>query len=216
MRSSAKRERCAISSAPQPISSMTKSRSATASSELPVGRAKPRSAASASRSTPNGLPESAPEPSGHSFIRATIWARRSPSRFHAHACESIQWPQRIGCADCRWVYPGIRMSTSARARTAAVRTSVFNSSPSDAHTPRRWRRRSVTTWSFRLRPVCTLPPGAPISSVSRRSFAVWMSSSPSLTANVPASHSPRTCSSPPRIAAPSSAEIVPAFSSARL
>lgn len=38
-------------------------------------------------------------------------------------------------------------------------------------------------------PVWSFPPAAPISSVRRRSLAVWMSSSPSLTSKVPAAHS---------------------------
>ena len=39
------------------------------------------------------------------------------------------------------------------------------------------RRRSVATWSLRLRPVCSLAPAGPAISVTRRSTAVWMSSS---------------------------------------
>ena len=38
-------------------------------------------------------------------------------------------------------------------------------------------RRSVATWSFRLRPVWSLAPTSPASSVTRRSMAVWTSSS---------------------------------------
>lgn len=52
------------------------------------------------------------------------------------------------------------------------------------------------TWSFLLLPVCSLPPTAPMSSVRRRSFAVWMSSSPALITNVPAAHSDATCGQP--------------------
>jgi hypothetical protein len=51
---------------------------------------------------------------------------------------------------------------------------------------------SLRTWSFLLRPVCSLPPTAPISSVSLLSLAVWMSSSPGLTTNLPAAHSDAT------------------------
>lgn len=50
-------------------------------------------------------------------------------------------------------------------------------------------RVSVATWSLRLRPVWSFPPAGPISSVSRRSLAVWMSSSPGLMTNVPPPHS---------------------------
>ena len=38
-------------------------------------------------------------------------------------------------------------------------------------------RRSVAHWSLRLRPVCSLAPAAPAIAVTRRSIAVWMSSS---------------------------------------
>src|SRR6202165_1206151 len=38
-------------------------------------------------------------------------------------------------------------------------------------------RRSAATWSLRLRPVCSIPATGPASSKSRRSTAVWMSSS---------------------------------------
>ena len=42
---------------------------------------------------------------------------------------------------------------------------------------RRNSRRSSATWSLRLRPVCSLAPAGPARSVTRRSIAVWMSSS---------------------------------------
>ena len=44
---------------------------------------------------------------------------------------------------------------------------------------------SSATWSLRLRPVCSLAPVAPAISVTRRSIAVWMSSSVGANANVP-------------------------------
>ena len=43
---------------------------------------------------------------------------------------------------------------------------------------------SSATWSLRLRPVCSLAPVAPAISVTRRSIAVWMSSSVGANANV--------------------------------
>ena len=49
--------------------------------------------------------------------------------------------------------------------------------------------RSVATWSLRERPVCSLPPTGPASSVSRRSIAMWMSSSSSRSSNSPRSSS---------------------------
>ena len=36
---------------------------------------------------------------------------------------------------------------------------------------------SVTTWSLRLRPVCSLRPTSPSFAISARSMCVWMSSS---------------------------------------
>ena len=55
-------------------------------------------------------------------------------------------------------------------------------------------RVSVATWSLRLRPVWSLPATEPMSSPSLRSFAVWMSSSPSFTSNASAAHSAATAS----------------------
>ena len=49
-------------------------------------------------------------------------------------------------------------------------------------------RRLRRTWSFRLRPVCSLPAAAPMSSCRRRSLAVWMSSSDGWIWKVPARH----------------------------
>ena len=43
----------------------------------------------------------------------------------------------------------------------------------------------MATWSLRLRPVWSLAPAAPASSVTRRSTAVWMSSSVGTNSNVP-------------------------------
>ena len=59
---------------------------------------------------------------------------------------------------------------------------------------RRWRapsrstkrRSAVATWSLRLRPVCSFAPASPASSVTRRSMAVWMSSSVGAKTNSPA------------------------------
>ena len=57
---------------------------------------------------------------------------------------------------------------------------------------RRNSRRSSATWSLRLRPVCSLAPVGPAISVTRRSIAVWMSSSVGANANVPAASSSST------------------------
>ena len=55
---------------------------------------------------------------------------------------------------------------------------------------------SVATWSLRERPVWSLPPTGPTISVSRRSIAMWMSSSESSKEKVPASISAATESRP--------------------
>jgi hypothetical protein len=54
---------------------------------------------------------------------------------------------------------------------------------------------SVATWSLRDRAVCSRPPTGPAISVSRRSTAMWMSSSDSRNSKSPASSSASTRSS---------------------
>src|ERR1043165_4942267 len=80
IKSSAMRERCESSIAATNKYSAANSRSETASSEWRVARAKPSERASASRSIGNGVPASAPEPSGHSSPRLTASRRRDRSR----------------------------------------------------------------------------------------------------------------------------------------
>ena len=58
----------------------------------------------------------------------------------------------------------------------------------------------MATWSLRLRPVWILAPAEPASSVTRRSTAVWMSSSDSANAKVPSTSSVSTASSAARTA----------------
>ena len=77
------------------------------------------------------------------------------------------------------------------------------------------RRRSVATWSLRLRPVCSRAPAGPASSVTRRSIAVCTSSSVGAKANVPAASSPATWSSASRTAATSVPSSKPARPSPR-
>ncbi len=48
---------------------------------------------------------------------------------------------------------------------------------------------SVAIWSLRLRPVWSRPPAAPDISVTRRSIAVWTSSSPGLNSKLPSASS---------------------------
>ena len=72
-------------------------------------------------------------------------------------------PVRVGLGELQ--QPRLQRPDELRARARSARRT--NSA------------RSVATWSFRERPVWSLPPSGPISSVSRRSTAVWMSSSAS-------------------------------------
>src|SRR5436190_12438844 len=68
---------------------------------------------------------------------------------------------------------------------------------------------SVATWSLRERAVCSLPPTGPASSVTRRSIAMWMSSSSSANGNSCRSSSPATASSAPSSASRSSSLMIP-------
>jgi len=71
-------------------------------------------------------------------------------------------------------------------------------------------------WKLRRdRAVCSLPPTGPASSVSRRSIAMWMSSSPSLTSKRSCSSSSRTLPSPASIWPRSSSEMIPLRASMR-
>mmetsp|Transcript_23554 Transcript_23554/g.63391 ORF Transcript_23554/g.63391 Transcript_23554/m.63391 type:complete len:210 (+) Transcript_23554:1024-1653(+) len=142
------------------------------------------------------------------FRRGTRSWRRWASRRRAAACELSQCEKRTGWAGWRWVTPAVRRSTCvspmlAMASISPSRSSVIFHTSSRIHI-----RTSVATWSLRERPVWSLPPFGPMSSVRRRSFAVWISSSPGLSSNVPAAHSARTCSSPATICVFSSAVSV--------
>ena len=72
---------------------------------------------------------------------------------------------------------------------------------------------SVATWSLRERAVWSLPPTGPAISVSRRSIAMWMSSSSSRNGKEPDSSSSSTRSSPASSASRSAAEMMPASAS---
>lgn len=73
-------------------------------------------------------------------------------------------------------------------------------------------RRARLAWSLRERPVCSLPPTAPTISERRLSLAVWMSSSPGLTVNVPSAHSLAIFDRPSTRVAASSSVRMPACS----
>ncbi len=74
---------------------------------------------------------------------------------------------------------------------------------------------SVATWSLRERAVWSLPPSGPRISVTRRSIAMWMSSSPSANSNSPRSSSVATVSRAPSRAPSSSSVSTPASRRAR-
>eukprot|EP00982_Pelagococcus_subviridis_P003459 26106-Pelagococcus_subviridis.AAC.4 len=83
-------------------------------------RSNPKSTASARRSTPNGLPASAPLPRGSVLTRGRRSAILMSSRCHAAACDNNQWLHRTVCADCKCVNPGMTTSTSLSARSIAT------------------------------------------------------------------------------------------------
>ena len=102
---------------------------------------------------------------------------------------------------------GASASSSSRSISAAISSSARSARS------RTNSARSVATWSLRERPVWSLPPTGPTISVSRRSTAMWMSSSSSRKSNSPASSSAATASRPRSSSASSSASSTPARSS---
>ena len=86
-------------------------------------------------------------------------------------------PQVTGCATCRCVNPGITISAPRSACATSARISAVSPSTAASHCPRTQSRKSVATWSFRDRAVCSRPAGSPISAFSRLSTFMWMSSS---------------------------------------
>mmetsp|Transcript_13265 Transcript_13265/g.38550 ORF Transcript_13265/g.38550 Transcript_13265/m.38550 type:complete len:244 (-) Transcript_13265:264-995(-) len=166
------------------------------------------------RSTKNGLPASAPEPNGSVATRGSRSRSRWSSRCSAAAWHIIQWPHRTVIAGCRCVKPGMSTCTSASEREHDTSSSWCSDARISSNCAYSHRRVSVATWSLRERPVCSFPPTPPMSSVRRRSFAVWMSSSPCLITNWPACHSDATLSRPPTMVSDSSAVRMPHLASA--
>ena len=74
---------------------------------------------------------------------------------------------------------------------------------------------SVATWSLRERAVCRRPPTGPASSVSRRSTAMWMSSSSSRNGKLPSASSRSTASRPASRASRSASPMMPRAASIR-
>ena len=119
-------------------------------------------------------------------------ARAAPAARAAGACS------RAGRRRCRPASAALEQHAPG-ARAIA--------SPSAAPSRRTKSRSAVATWSLRLRPVWSLAPASPASSVTRRSIAVWMSSSVGANTNVPSASSTPTVSSAARIACVSSSVI---------
>jgi hypothetical protein len=115
------------------------------------------------------------------------------------------------------VYPGIATGGSAlsasSARAASTSTSERAAAATNRISRRLHRRRAVATWSFLLRPVCRREPGSPAIWVTRRSMAVWMSSSVSANTNVPPAISAWTVSSAAATVAASSTDMSPTWAS---
>src|SRR6266480_3429069 len=105
------------------------------------------------------------------------------------------------------------MSPASVARRTSTPWSSCTAAATVRPSRRRKRRRSSATWSLRLRPVCSLAPAGPARSVTRRSMAVWMSSSVGTNTNVPSASSLWTVSSAVVTAATSSSVSTPTWPS---
>src|SRR5215469_8845394 len=182
-------DRCTPASAAAKQNSAAKSRSDTASMEFGAGPSNPSSAATASGSIGSDEPASAPEPSGEIAARLSQSRSRATSRANACTCASNWCASRTGCACCVCVSPGAGVGGSAARWCWAWSMSAVCSSISRATTclawSRRYRRRSVATWSLRDRPARSLPPREPMRSSSPRSSAVCTSSSATVGRKAP-------------------------------
>ena len=158
--SSAKRDRCVAEIAAAAKASRAKSRSATLSSELAVGRSKPSALAVISRSIGNDVPASAAAPSGHSLRRLRASAEAAGvARQHLDIGEQmVAEGDRLGrleMGEARHHHAG---ASSARAASARWSSAISRISASIAS--RTQRRKSTATWSLRERAVCSRrPPG---------------------------------------------------------
>ena len=195
--SSAKRDRCtAVIAAADSVSS-TKSRSETASSEFAIGRSKPSAFAVMARSSGNAVPASAAAPSGDSLSAlARIREPAAVARRHLHIGEEMMAEghrlRGLQMREARHHGRGMRQRLlGERALIAGERRVDARRSSSRTHS-----RKSVATWSLRERAVCSRPAAGPISSASRLSTFIWMSSSARLNLNLPPSISDRIVSRP--------------------
>ena len=133
------------------------------------------------------MPASAAEPSGHSFSRApAVGEPAAVARQHLDIGEQMvaerDGLRRLQMGEARHRVGGVLAARSASAR---ITSASCASSPSIAS--RTQRRKSVATWSLRLRAVCSRLPASPMRSVSRASMFMWMSSSAVVKGKRPAS-----------------------------
>ena len=147
------RERWTPRSAMSKRASATKSRSRDRIERVlePVVEARaprPRSRARAASDDP----ARAPAPSGETSIRSMVAISRSTSRASAQPWASRWWAKSTGWARWRWVYPGRYASPASVARPCSTSWSARTSLATPVSRRRHHKRRSVATWSFRLRP----------------------------------------------------------------
>ena len=170
-----------------------------------AGRSRARSAV-ASRSIGKQVPASAAAPSGHSFSRARARRRSASGRAGASRNRPSDGGRASPAAPtCKWVKPGmivVGMLVGAGDQRALQRRRAPQSTSSIAS--RTHSRKSVATWSLRERAVCSRPAAGPISSASRCSTCMWMSSSAASSGTPSASYSSAIRSSPSSIASASS------------
>ena len=170
--SSPRREQWTMVSAQAAVISTAKSRSATASMLLAAMRPKPSSWATRSRSSGSVEPASAPLPRGSSSQATTRRAEAERvAREHLDVGEQVMRERHHLRALQMGVAGHRRGAMLGRARHQRLLQPASATSRS-VHARRAHMRRSVATWSLRLRPVCSMPATGPASSKSRRSTAV--------------------------------------------